>query len=276
MPKGLLTLTSLAVALFCLPCGLRAAENDADKLFQQMKQLSQKTVVAVKTNEEKIDAELIAAPVFRYSDQPRKIIDASLWAWVHDGRLVALQKIEATNSIVNQPRWTYCFASFTSAPLEVRWSNGESFETKGSEVKFQDVPNAPAPSEKPFVRLQQMKQVAARFSATISGRKDGSDLDTMRLFPKPVFLHPQHPELPTLVVFGFSSSGTNPDAYLVLQVDADGEGSKWTYALRRMTTGAVTVKLDDDTVWETKWLRPVGGAVDEEAWMLIYENRKEP
>lgn len=251
-----------------------SAQDESDLLFEQMKQLSRETVVSVGTGDRTETAKLIPAPVFRYSDQQRRIVDASLWAWVHEGRLVAFQKIEANRNVI-QPRWTYCFASFAPAPLEVRWPNGDLFETKGQEVRFQDVPSAPAPSEKSFVRLQQMKQTARRFSATIANRPEGSDPETMRLLPKPVFLYPQRPEIPSLAVFGFTSSGTNPDAYLILQAEADETGGKWRYGLRRMTTGGVTVKLDHETVWETDWVKPVGGPVGEEGWIFFYEEREQ-
>jgi hypothetical protein len=251
-----------------------SARDESDVWFEQTKKLSRQTVVNVKTEDGLERAKLIPTPVFRYSDQPRRIADASLWVWVHEGRLVAVQKIEA-NQRTKQPRWTYCFASFSSTPLDVRWPNRDRFETKGQEVRFQDVPRTPAPSEKPFVRLQQMKQIARRFTATIENLPDGSNAENMRLLPKPVFLYPQQPELPTLAVFGFASSGTNPDAYLVLQTEADGDSLKWTYGLRRMTTGGVTVKLDTDTVWETEWIDAIGGPVGQEGWIFFYEEREQ-
>lgn len=249
-----------------------SAQEDSGDLFEQMKPLSRQTVVRVGGQDGAQSAELIPTPVFRYSDQPRRIADATLWAWVHDGRLVALQKIEASRQ---NSRWTYCFASFSAAPLEVRWPNRDLFEATGREVGFQDVPKGPAPSDKPFVRLQQMKQMAGRFTATIENRPDGTNSENMRLLPKPVFLYPPQPELPTLAVFGYASSGTNPDAFLVLQAEADGDSLKWTYGLRRMTTGGVTVKLEGETVWETGWIKPIGGPVEQEGWTFFYEMREQ-
>ncbi len=82
MRNRLLNCKFCAIAFLSLPCGLLSAQDDSDKLFQEMKQLSQETVVSVKMGDEKKTAELIPTPVFRYSDQPRKILDASLWAWV--------------------------------------------------------------------------------------------------------------------------------------------------------------------------------------------------
>jgi hypothetical protein len=263
-----------AVVLLSLQCGLVSAQQDAEGLSEPMKQLSRETVISVKAADGKEKATLIPTAVFRYSDTERKIVDATLWAWVHNDRLVALQKIEATNAFINNPRWTYCFSSFNSAPLEVRWPNGETFATKGTEVKFHDVPDAPAPAEQPFQRLQQMKQMAGRFTGTISNTPDGSKPNNLRMFPKPVFLYPERPQVPKLEVFGLSAFGTNPDVYLLLQTERDSDGEKWTYAVRRMTNGGVKMKLDDNTVWEEAHIAAMGATVEEEGWKFFHASRK--
>jgi hypothetical protein len=230
--------------------------------------------VQVETGDGHVPAKLVLTPIFRYSDQPRRIVDATLWAWIHEGRLVAFQKIEATASN-DRPRWTYCFASFSENPLDVRWSAEMKYQTQTAGVGFHRLPDAPAPSEKAFVRTQQMKQLARRFSATIENLPDGGNKEVMRLLPKPVFLYPQRPEVPTLAVFGLTSGGTNPDAYIILQVESDENELHWQYGARRMTTGGVSVKLDQDTVWETKWINATGGAVPKEAWIYFYRDREE-
>jgi hypothetical protein len=120
-----------------------------------------------------------------------------------------------------------------------------------------------------------MKQLARRFSASIENLPDGGNKEVMRLLPKPVFLYPQRPEVPTLAVFGLTSGGTNPDAYIILQVESDENELHWQYGARRMTTGGVSVKLDQDTVWETKWINATGGAVPKEAWIYFYRDREE-
>jgi hypothetical protein len=110
-----------AVVLFVSLCGSTLADDEPATLFEQMKQLSKETVVRVETEKGKQTAELITTPIFRYTDQPRHIVDASLWAWIHHDRLVAFQKIEAL-ALPNEPlHWQYCFASFSSQHLD---SNG--------------------------------------------------------------------------------------------------------------------------------------------------------
>jgi len=263
------------VAFLTLWCGFVSAQDDSDKLFEEMKQLSRQTVVNVKTEDGPERAELIPTPVFRYSDQPRRIVDASLWAWMQDDRLIAFQKIEAVLDADDKLLWQFCFASFTSSQLDVRWPQARPFQTTVPGVVFRSFSTAPAPSETPFVRVQQMKKMASRFRATISDEPDGSDEEVMRLLPKPVFLYPQKPAAPTLGVFGLTSNGTNPDAYIILQADSKSEPDEltWKYGTRRMTTGAVTVTLDGDKVMQTMYL--TASPVPKEAWTFFQVSRIE-
>lgn len=260
-----------AVACLAVWCGPVSAQDDTDKLFEEMKQLSRQTVVKVKTEGGQEGAELVPTPVFRYSDQPRRIVDASLWAWLHDGRLIALQKIEAVLAADDELLWQYCFASFTSSRLDVRWPRAPRFQTSAPGVIFREFPKAPAPSERQFVRLQQMKRLSSRFRATISDQPVASDEEVMRLLPKPVFVYPQKPASPVLGVFGLTSNGTNPDAYVIVRVESDDDGLKWTYGTRRMTTGAVTVTLNGKQVMETDYLTTSPPA--REAWTFFQVSR---
>jgi hypothetical protein len=254
-------------------CSGLATAEDSGKLLQEMKQLSHDTVVNVKTENGLQRAELIPIPVFRYSDQPRRIVDASLWAWMYDGRLIALQKIEAVLAADDELLWQYCFASFTSSKLDVRWPTASRFQTTAPGVVFRSFATAPAPSAKPFIRLQQMKKLASRFRATISDTADGSDEEVMRLLPNPVFIYPQKPAAPTLGIFGLTSNGTNPDAYIILRAEKDSDELTFTYGTRRMTTGAVKVTLNGEEVMDTKYLtsRPS----PKEAWTFFQVSRDE-
>jgi hypothetical protein len=267
MQKLLTSVAWIAAVFLFVWCGFAAAEDEPGKLFERMKQLSNETTVQVESTGGKQAAKLIATPIFRYSDQPRHIVDASLWAWIHNGRLVAFQKIEALSFPNEQMKWQYCFASFSSDRLDVRWPSADRFQTNRAGVVFQEFPKAPTPAEKEFIRTQQMKQLARRFSATISNRPDGSNPEVMRLLPKPVFIYPQKPATPTLAIFGLTSNGTNPDAYIILQIESKADRQEWTYGVRRMTTGAVQVSLDDNTIWTSEYVDYT--PIPKEAWTFF-------
>lgn len=266
-------ITSIAVAFLGLAAGFAGAADKADSLLDQMKKMSEQTVVEIDTKDGKQAATLVPAPIFRYDDQPRRITDASLWAWIDKGRLVAFQKVEV-NDQYEVPRWTFCFASFAHDPLEVTWPEGRQFQAAAPGVAMHEIRDAPTPATQSFARTQQMKRLAERFSATIVNTPDGSNVQEMRLLPKPVFLYPPKPAVPTVAVFGLTCNGTNPDAYVVLQVESVGGKETWSYGIRRMTTGGVRVRLDDQEVWKTKWLRNQAKPDRAEAWTFFYIERK--
>jgi hypothetical protein len=48
-------------------------------------------------NQKWTSCEIQPEPIFRYSDQPRHILDATIWVWGRSGRPNVLQKIELTD-----------------------------------------------------------------------------------------------------------------------------------------------------------------------------------
>jgi len=216
--------------------------------------------------------QLLGEPVFRYSDQPRRIVDATLWVWVVDGRPAAMQKVEAVER-PDGPGWTVCFASFAPELLKVEWTGGQQLECSQPGVAFQPLPSPPELSAD-AIRPLQTRQVARRFAARIVNDPDQNTVEQMRLLARPIFEY-SHPEtgLLTGAVFGFASNGTNPDAYLVLEANQqEGNQADWRYAWVRMTSGGVTGLLDNEPIWSCDWVRPQ--SVPRENWMFFKLNRE--
>src|SRR5688572_6777576 len=87
--------TALA-GLFLLVSICRGDEQNEKRraqLLAQMRSLAEQTKVQFAKGERRI--ELLKEPIFRYDDQPRRFIDATMWAWTEHGRPVAFQKVEA-------------------------------------------------------------------------------------------------------------------------------------------------------------------------------------
>src|SRR4051794_163150 len=74
-------------------------ESDARKTahvenLKLMLRRAQGTTIKLVANPDRADIELIPKPLFHYSDEPRRILDATLWGWTREGRLIAVCKIE--------------------------------------------------------------------------------------------------------------------------------------------------------------------------------------
>jgi hypothetical protein len=122
-------------------------------------------------------------------------------------------------------------------------------------VEFKNVPDAPPPAETPAARLRQMKSIAERFKATMTGWKgDNSDREELRLLPRPLFRYElkeakeSSPHLLDGALFAFVM-GTDPEVVIVLEAVGPANEAVWQYAFARATSGGLETKLDGNVVW---------------------------
>ena len=165
-----------------------STSDDSDRKQQREESLkamkSRAVQVTVRTADEQTEAEMIATPLFRYSDEPRRIFDATLWGWVADGRLLAICKIEH-NDREGYPLWSNCFVSLASRRIEAEWSGGRRWSARKVGIEPQTMNAAPATAGGQVSRLREMKEIASRFKATIV--KPQNNREEMRLLSRPVF-----------------------------------------------------------------------------------------
>ncbi len=204
------------------------------------------TIVQIGSDKQTL-GKLVPEPVFRYSDQPRRVIDATLWCWHVEGRPIALQKVE----YYHRPNyyWFYCMASLSETLIEADWRDGQHWSSKKPGIQLQMLPGGPAPASKKAARLRQIKEIARRFSAKID--RTATIQQEMRFLPRPIHRYGDpDSELRDGAIFGFTTHGTNPDALLLIELhQQEATTSSWKYGLAQMTTGKLSVRLDNKEVW---------------------------
>ncbi len=191
-------------------------------------------------------------PVFRYADQPRGFVDATLWRWGTTGRPVALLKVEAATS-GGTPFWQFCVASLADGPIDVRFPNGDRLAADIAGTALRPLENAPAPSDRPAGRLRQMKELVSRFTGTI--HVDGKETlkQEMRRLSSPIHRYSDEGSgLADGVIFGLTTNGTNPDMLILVELREDREqGSRWEYGFVKMTYSDVHIRLDGAEVYSS-------------------------
>jgi hypothetical protein len=241
---------------------------EAKRFLEQMRARAEGTRVTVKREEKELPATLRDKPVFRYSDAPRRIEDATLWVWTEGRRPVALQKIEASNSR-DEPRWTHCFSSLAEETLSVSWPGDRTFETTAPGVIFARLADGPKPAATATARGLQLRELVRRFSATITIDPKKNVTEELRLLPRPVFTYGSDNEpVASGAIFGFAANGTNPDAYMLLEL----RSGTWHYAWARMTTGGLAARLDDKEVWTAPFVQPNPKGFD--TWTFFFDPRE--
>jgi hypothetical protein len=175
-----------------------------------------------------------------------------LLLWVHDGRPVAAASVfpfgrDLCHELCSLSR---------QAELVARDRSGTVWAPQSAGVKFQDVPDCPAPAGTPELRLTQMKSLGARFSATLTGWKDDeSDREVLRLLPRPLYRYDikaaaeTHPDLRDGALFAFVQ-GTDPEVLLMIEEVVLDDRPRWQYAFARATSGALEARLGEQLVWK--------------------------
>jgi hypothetical protein len=198
---------------------------------------------------------LAPQPVLRWRSVVRgQEAEDILVIWPHNGRPVAMASIFPW-----QGKMCHEFDSLSRERKVIARDKDRviwSPETAG--VEFKDVPAAPKPGKTHAERLRQMKAIAERFKATMTGwQPDDTDQEELRLLPRPLYRYDlkkakePDPNLLDGALFAYVQ-GTDPEVVLVLEAIGRAEKSAWQYAFVRATSGGLEVKLGREVVWTAK------------------------
>jgi hypothetical protein len=261
MTRLALTPVPLLVGILLAAPGLGddAVESRREKLLGQMRSLAEET--NVKFAEGDRQPELVTNPVFRYDDQARRFLDATIWAWTDQGRPVAFEKIEARlDQATSRPQWGYCFTSLSEDKLSVEWSPNRQFRSTAPGITWHPVPDASAPAIRSAARKRQAREIARGFAGRIVIDPKTNRSAEMRLMPTAILEYDDgEANLVQGAVFGFAVYGTNPDVLVLLEVRSLDGKLQWHYAPARMTTGGITLTYRGEPAWEAEFVQPRSG-----------------
>jgi hypothetical protein len=227
------------------------------QLLVEMTNLAQKTKVA---GEDGADMTLVEKPVFRYDDQPRRFIDATMWIWTEDGRPAACQKIEARYEFnTGQPLWGYCFTSLSPGKLSASWGE-RSYKSSQPGIAWLPLEGSPAPAAGNVQRKRQLRELARGFTGRALLNPRTSESAELRLFTTPIYEY-SDPDNGLLAggIFGFETNGTNPDVLVLIEARESAGKFQWQFAPARMTTGGITLNYGERKVWECEFVQPSQG-----------------
>lgn len=271
-----LAVTALSAAMMVRADEAQSPSPNADRqaTLKQMRA----TVGAIKLREKVSDklapAELTAEPLFSYSDEQRRIRNATMWVWTIDGRPVSLMKFERYSFPEPERQWLFNVASVSPNLIEVDWPFGREFASKKPGMTFRLLDGAEPAGDTKTKRLIQLKQLARKFSATMTGGASDDAKTEMRLLPTPLFRY-SSPTSDILdgALFGLCAIGTNPDAILAIQWIGQGQQARWEFGVTGMTTGGLQVRLDEKPVWSQPYLVNRGQVF--ETWSWFFSDRTE-
>ena len=195
---------------------------------------------------------LAPQPVLRWRNVIRgQQGEAMMVVWPHKGRPVAMASIYPWRG-----KMSHEFDSLSrEAKVIARDKDRVIWAPRTAGVECKEVPDAPRPAKTHAERLRQMKAIAERFKATMTGwQGDDADREELRLLPRPLYRYDlknakdPDPDLLDGALFAYVL-GTDPEVVLVLEAIGTTENSAWQYALVRATSGGLEVKLGREVVW---------------------------
>ncbi len=180
--------------------------------------------------------------------------EAIMVVWPHNGRPVAMASIYPWEGAMSHE-----FDSLSrEANVIARDKDGVIWSPRTAGVEFKDVPDAPRPAKTHAERLRQMKAIAERFKATMTGwQGDDKDQEELRLLPRPLYRYDlknakePDPNLLDGALFAYVL-GTDPEVVLMLEAIGTAENAAWRYAFVRATSGGLEVKLGREVVWTAR------------------------
>jgi hypothetical protein len=192
-------------------------------------------------------------PVLKWSNPDRGEVHGNVFLWTREGRPLAVASL--FKWFTPHTHMFHEFHSFAEGPLSGKFHGKPVWKTSEAGVRFADLPGAPVPAGSDAQRLLQMKQLAKDFSGVKTERDDGNVVE-LRLLPQPIHRYVAAKEgvlaggLFTLV------HGTDPEIFLLIEARSkDPAGARWQYAVTRMTSSALRLRLRDKEVWVAEILR---------------------
>jgi hypothetical protein len=186
---------------------------------------------------------LTEEPLLRFDDQVTGVVDGALFVWMLDDRPAAAASvwIRKTGHEFHE------FQSLADGALIASDQDRERWAPAKPGVERKALPGGQAPADTAAKRLNQMRESARGYAATV--RTTEKDQQELRLLPQPVFRYGRADG--TVVdgaVFAFCK-GTNPEVLLLVEAVKSGKELEWQYAFARMTSRECEVRRDDKVVW---------------------------
>jgi hypothetical protein len=199
-------------------------------------------VVTVGANEPE-RAKRLADPLLRWWQPVRGGDDGALYLWVVGGRPVAALTFftfkwpDGRRAIVHERH------SLASEPVEATWRDQQVWHTSKPGVTFQAVPDSPVPAATPAARLRQMQTIVRDLSANTVDSK-GSTWP-LRALAKPLYRF----DGPSDGALFALAQGTDPEAFVLLEVAGSGSDARWRFAVARFTDLEIHVRYKDAEIF---------------------------
>ncbi|HEY7329275.1 MAG TPA: hypothetical protein VH592_16655 [Gemmataceae bacterium] len=199
------------------------------------------------------EAATVLDPCLRWSNPISGVPDGILAVYaLNGGRPAAIAQF-----FQNGPSsWVNEFTIIPESDVTIQRSDALFWKPSEYVCKFTELPRSPAPAVTPALRLTQMRDIAADFSAIdYFGYKETKE--DLRLLRQPVYRYSEKVNILDGAVFVFAL-GTNPECCVLLEACRNNNGSSYRYAVAPMSIYQLEVCHKGRLVWEIGRREPAG------------------
>ena len=188
-------------------------------------------------------------PILRWTNPGVGRVYGDVYIWTRSGRP------EAVISFYRAWQPNYNFTAEMHS-LSLREVSAERdgvllWQPQKAGITLKSVPDAAKPAESAPRRLQQMRELAGRFSARLVDRrvKLEGEQQELRLLTQPLYRYRStDPEVLDGALFAIVL-GTDPEVFLLLEARQSADSRIWQYGLARMNIDPIAVSFMDQEVW---------------------------
>ncbi len=204
---------------------------------------------------------LEAKAVLRWTNPGVGRIYGDVYVWTRNGRP------EAVISFYKgwKPDWGFTaeMHSLSLTGISAERDGVLLWQPQKAGITLNKVPDASKPADSAQRRLQQMREMAGRFSARLVDRRVNleGERQELRLLTQPLYRYTStDSQVLDGALFGIVL-GTDPEVFLVLEARQSGDAPTWQYGLARMNTDPIAVSYKDQEVWRVEKV-PYRGPID--------------
>ena len=195
---------------------------------------------------------LHSEPILKWTNPIVGSISGGLYLWTAQGRPEVVASIYKWYSPV-RPRDNE-FQSLSLGTFVAQRDGAAVWMPGRPGVELKPFPESPPPAGTPAQRLRQMRNLAKGFAASHTDHR-GVERD-LRLLTQPVYRYEgTEADLIDGGLFVFVT-GTDPEAFLLLEARQAGKAPRWYYALARMTHAKIVVSDRGREVWKVPLIDP--------------------
>ncbi len=188
-------------------------------------------------------ATMVAEPILRWSQPVRGGDDGALYLWVRQGRPVAVVSFFTYKWPTGLRVILHERHSLAAEPVEAIWRHEVVWKASRPGLTFKPIPDAPAPADTAPARLRQMQAFVREFSANTIDDKGSAW--PLRALIKPLYRYEAKDDGALFAMV----QGTDPEAFLLLEVRGEGKDAHWESAVARFTDLEVHVRRNGREVF---------------------------